>query len=101
MLDVSDFSERDVWDDYQIINRELNNYDATLSDLADFVPLAEREHIVVFNKIDAVTEDRLEKYKKVFHEEGIEVIELSAVANINKDHVIRAICNVLYGDNNE
>jgi len=101
MLDVSDFSGRDPWEDYQIINKELGRYDAKFSDLEDFVPLNEREQVVVFNKIDATSLDRLETYETLFHERGIQVIKISAVANINKTELIRALSRIVFGDNND
>lgn len=101
MLDLSDFSDRDVWDDYQKINNELENYDATLSDVADYVPLAKRKQIVVFNKIDSASDDRCDYFEKKFLNNGIEVIKMSAVANINKEALIRALSEIVFGDQDD
>jgi GTPase len=98
LLDVSDFSERDVWDDYLKINNELTNYDSTMSDLDDFVPLSQRKQIVVFNKIDSTTTERSEYFEKVFRDHGVEVIKISAVANMNKEGLIRALSQIVFGD---
>lgn len=98
LLDVSDFAERDVWDDYQKINNELASYDGTFEDLEDFVPLKDRPQIVVFNKIDATTPDRLEELEGQFLSKGIPVIKISAAANINKDELIRAMSSIVFGE---
>src|SRR5580765_1094713 len=56
LVDVSSLSGRDPVSDYEIINRELTNYD---------VDLAGRPQIVVATKIDALDEpERLETLKK-------------------------------------
>ncbi len=91
MLDASEFSQRDLWDDYQKINNELNNYDATLSDLDDYIPLCERPQIVVFNKIDAANEDRVGEFESQFLKNNINVIKMSTVANINKDVLLKEL----------
>ncbi len=96
LLDLSDFSDRDPWDDYQKINRELENYDASLSDLADFVPLSQRRQVVVFNKIDATSESRLDQFEKIFRDHGNIVIKISAVANINKDLLIKELSSIVF-----
>jgi len=96
MLDVSDFSDRDPWDDFNKINKELENYDASLSDLADFVALSKRRQVVVFNKIDATSEERLDHFEKIFSDHGINVIKISAVANINKDRLIKELSSIVF-----
>lgn len=101
MLDLSDFSQRDVWDDFQKINKELASYDASLSDLDDFVPLAERKQIVVFNKVDATTGERLDELEQKFRKEGYAVIRISAVARINLDTLMRELSSIVFGDNDE
>ncbi len=99
MLDASDFSQRDLWDDFVKINKELEKYDSDLKDLQDFVPLSERPQIVVFNKIDAATEDRIGPFENKFNENGIQVIKLSAVANMNKEELLRELSKRVFGDN--
>lgn len=101
LLDVSDYSDRDVWDDYQKINHELAAYDGSLTDLDDFVPLKDRKQIVVFNKIDIASPDRIEHFESVFHSHGIKVIKISAAANINKQELIVAMSRIVFGDNHE
>ena len=96
MIDASDFSQRDLWDDYIKINKELESYDSELSDLDDFIALKNRPQIVVFNKIDSASEDRLGEFEKKFMDNGIEVIKISAAANINKDGLIKAISSYVF-----
>ncbi len=101
MLDASEFSDRDLWDDYLKINKELANYDAGLSDLAEYVPLQDRPQIVVFNKVDATSEDRLGHFEALFNKNDIEVVKISAVANINKDGLLRELSRHVFGDAND
>src|SRR5688500_8733091 len=62
LIDVSSFSGRDPIDDYEIINRELSNYNEDL---------AERPQIVVATKLDALDDPtRLEKLKERAQNDG-------------------------------
>src|SRR6476619_1589455 len=64
LVDVSSLSGRDPISDYEIINRELANYDENL---------ASRPQIVVATKIDALDEpERLESLKKRAKKDGKE-----------------------------
>ena len=101
MLDASDFSQRDLWDDFVKINKELQNYDATLSDLEDYIPLGDRPQIVVFNKVDATSEDRLGEFEALFEKNGISVVKISAVANLNKEGLLRELSRHVFGDNDD
>lgn len=101
LLDLSDFSERDPWDDYLKINSELEKYDASLKDISDFIPLAQRRQVVVFNKIDATSEERLDHFEKIFRDHGIQVIKISAVANINKDLLLKELSSIVFQKNED
>src|SRR6478672_6714517 len=69
LVDVSSLSGRDPISDYEIINRELANYDENL---------ATRPQIVVATKIDALDEpERLESLKKRAKEDHKEFFEIS------------------------
>src|SRR5947199_2774181 len=71
LVDVSSLSGRDPVSDYEIINRELANYD---------INLAERPQIVVATKIDAIDEpERLEKLKRRAKKDRKEFYEISSV----------------------
>ena len=94
MLDVSDFSGREVLEDFQQINNELKKYDDIKND--DDEPLSERRQIVVFNKIDAATEDRLLELEAQFRKQGYQVIKISAVARKNLQDLISALCQLLF-----
>ncbi|HEY2847663.1 MAG TPA: GTPase, partial [Pyrinomonadaceae bacterium] len=73
LVDVSSLSGRDPVSDYEIINRELANYDAEL---------AARPQIVVATKLDALDDpDRLEKLKKRAKKDHKEFFAISAVTN--------------------
>jgi GTP-binding protein len=100
MLDASDFSDRDLWDDYVKINKELAQYDALEAGLPDSTPLQDRPQIIVFNKIDAASEDRLGALESKFQAEGIKVVKFSAAASLNKDDLLRELSRHLFGDKN-
>lgn len=73
LVDVSSLSGRDPVEDYEIINRELANYN---QDLAD------RPQIVVATKTDAIDEpERLKAMGKRAKKDGKEFLEISSVTN--------------------
>jgi GTP-binding protein len=72
LVDISSISGRDPVEDYNIINRELANYNPEL---------AERPQIVVATKMDALDEpERLDNLRKAANEDGKPFFEISAVA---------------------
>src|SRR5215204_618894 len=73
LVDVSSSSGRDPVEDYEIINRELANYNQDL---------AERPQIVVATKLDALDEpEGLERLRQRALAEEKEFYEISAVTN--------------------
>jgi GTPase len=73
LVDVSSISGRDPVEDYEIINRELANYNEDL---------AERPQIVVATKIDALDEpERLERLKERVEQDGKSFFQISSVTN--------------------
>jgi len=73
LVDVSSISGRDAVEDYEIINRELKNYNPEL---------AERPQIVVATKIDALDEpERLESLSQKAKKDGKPFFSISAVTN--------------------
>lgn len=90
LIDVSGFSGRDPLDDYKVINGELSTYDELNQGKEGFVPLSTRKQIVVFNKVDAISEEDMEALKKRFKKTfSIEPLVISAVTGLGiKDLVI-------------
>ncbi len=87
LVDVSSFSERDPVSDYEIINRELANYNADL---------AERPQIVVATKIDALDEpERLEKLKARAAKDSKQFLAISSATRAGLDDLVFAIVRVL------
>ncbi|MDQ3181697.1 MAG: GTPase ObgE [Acidobacteriota bacterium] len=73
LVDVSSISGRGAVEDYEIINRELANYNPEL---------AARPQIVVATKIDALDEpERLESLSRKAKEDGKPFFQISAVTN--------------------
>ncbi len=73
LVDVSSISGRDANSDYEIINRELANYNQDL---------AARPQIVVATKLDALDEpERLKTLRAAAERDGKPFLEISAVTN--------------------
>ncbi len=87
LVDVSSLSGRDPVSDYEIINRELANYDANLG---------VRPQIVVATKIDALDDpERLEKIRKRAKKDKKPFFAISAVTNTGVREVVSAMSEAL------
>lgn len=87
LVDVSSISGRDPVEDYEIINRELANYNEDL---------AGRPQIVVATKLDALDEpERLEKLRAHVNKDGKEFLEISAVTNQGTKELVSAVAKRL------
>jgi len=87
LVDVSSLSGRDPVSDYEIINRELSNYDADLGS---------RPQIVVATKVDALDEpERLVALRVRAKEDGKRFLEISAVANIGTKDLVNMMSETL------
>ena len=100
MVDVSGFSGRDPFEDYQIINQELKNYDA--SDKGDDAlgKLCDRPQIVALNKVDVLTEDQLDGIYRRFKSAGVEVLKISAAAGFGTKQLVHMVSDRLEELNN-
>jgi GTP-binding protein len=87
LVDVSSLSERNPVEDYEIINRELANYN---QDLAD------RPQIIVATKLDALDEpERLEILRERAEKDGKDFLEISAVTNLGTKELVSAVAKKL------
>ena len=87
LVDVSSISGRDAVEDYEIINRELANYNPEL---------AERPQIVVATKIDALDEpERLESLKKKAKKDRKPFFAISAVTNQGTRELVNFVAKQL------
>jgi GTP-binding protein len=87
LVDVSSLSGRDPVSDYEIINRELANYDADL---------AKRPQIIVATKIDAMDEpERIEALKKRARKDKMPFFEISSVTNKGVKDLVSAVAIAL------
>ncbi len=88
LVDVSSLSERNPVEDYEIINRELANYDENL---------ATRPQIVVATKLDALDDpERLESLRERAAKDGKDFLEISAVTNLGTKKLVSAVAQKLY-----
>ena len=87
LVDVSSLSGRDPVSDYEIINRELANYD---------IDLASRPQIIVATKLDALDEPgRLEKLKKRAKKDKKPFFTISSVTNTGVKDLVDAVAKNL------
>ncbi|MBS1795364.1 MAG: GTPase ObgE [Acidobacteria bacterium] len=87
LVDVSSLSGRDPVSDYEIINRELANYNEDL---------AARPQLVVATKLDALDEpERLENLRAKAAADDKEFFEISAVTNLGTKELVAAIARKL------
>lgn len=93
LVDVSSLSGRDPISDYEIINRELSNYDPKLG---------ARPQIVVATKIDSLDEpERLDILKKRAKKDKKAFFAISSVTNVGVKELVNALSVALteYAEN--
>jgi GTP-binding protein len=96
LLDVSDFADRDVLQDYLDINEELSQYDKMNEQFEWFAPLASRVQLVTFNKVDATSPERLEDLEAAFAKKGIRnIYKISAATRYQLAELVSAMSNTL------
>lgn len=94
LVDVSGMSGRDPIQDYEDINFEIEQYDEMSKDKDGFFPLSSRQQILVFNKIDLLSQDQLDKLKQTFKKKfGIEAFAISGVTGKNTAEVLKIIAD--------
>jgi GTPase len=87
LVDVSSASGRDPVEDYEIINRELANYNQEL---------AERPQIIVATKIDALDEpERLENLRKRAKQDRKALYPISSVTNTGVQELVFEVARAL------
>lgn len=87
LVDVSSLSGREPVEDYEIINRELANYNQDL---------ANRPQIIVATKLDALDEpERLEVLRKRAEQDGKQFLEISSVTNLGIKDLVSAVAKRL------
>lgn len=87
LVDVSSISGRNPVEDYEIINRELANYNEDL---------ATRPQIVVATKIDALDEpERLESLRQRAETDGKEFLQISSVTNTGTKELVSLVAQRL------
>ncbi len=90
LVDVSSFSERDPVSDYEIINRELANYNEDL---------ARRPQIVVATKIDSLDEpERLAKLEERAKKDRKRFFAITSVTRTGLDELVFAIAKIVDED---
>jgi GTP-binding protein len=87
LVDVSSISGRDSISDYEIINRELANYNQDL---------AMRPQIVVATKIDALDEpERLKRLREAAEKDDKPFLQISAVTNLGTKDLVNLVAQKL------
>ncbi len=87
VVDMSGFEGRDPYDDYVVINNELEKFDKKL---------IKKPQIIVANKMDGVNaKENLEKFKKKLNDNSIKIFEVSALNNIGLQEVVDYLGDML------
>lgn len=97
LIDVSGVSGRAALDDYKDINYELEQYDLANKEKDGFFPLSTRKQIVVFNKIDSVRSEDLERLVVEFSRAtGVTPHLISAVSGRGIPELLQTVNNVIF-----
>lgn len=86
VLDVSGIEGRDPIEDFNIINRELENFSQELS---------ERPQIIAANKSDMASEEQIERLRSFAEEKGMKFFVISAATTQGTKELINAVAEEL------
>lgn len=87
LVDVSSLSGRDPVEDYEVINRELENYNPKI---------AQRPQIVVATKIDALDDpERLENLRRRALDDDVPFFAISSVTNVGTKDLVYRVAQML------
>ncbi len=86
VVDVSGYEGRDPKEDFETINRELENFNEEL---------AAQEQIVVANKADMATDEQVEEFRQYIESKGLKFFVLSAVTHQGVEPLVHAISQKL------
>ncbi len=87
VIDMSAFEGRDPYEDYCIINKELENFNKNLLN---------KPQIIIANKMDMETaKDNLVEFKKKLKDKSIKIFEVSALTNEGLTEVIDYLGDLL------
>lgn len=101
IVDISGMSGRDPLQDYADINFEIEKYDEMNAEKDGFFPLSAREQILVFNKIDLLSADQIEKIKQQFKKKfNVEGYAISGVTGKNINEVLQKIAEQVLAHKN-
>ncbi|MBE8221167.1 MAG: GTPase ObgE [Bdellovibrionales bacterium] len=94
LIDVSEFAERQAWEAYQSLNKELLDYDKLQKTKnIEHKNLSSRPQIIVFSKVDLST--NLEELKKPFLEKNLLIFEISSMTRLGVQKLLDHIAEVL------
>lgn len=79
VLSIEDIDENNPWEGFELINDELLKFDPELAD---------RKQIEVINKIDLVSDEKLEHLKKRAQQDGRRIFFISAKENMGMEPLV-------------
>lgn len=86
IVDISGSDGRDPYEDFKIINRELEKFNPEL---------ATRPMIVAGNKCDMATDEQIENYRKYINDQGYEFFPIMAAIAHDVDPLLKKIQEML------
>ena len=95
VVDGSEFTGRDPIEDYIAINAELAGHDKNSADREGYMPLSRRTQILVINKSDTLSAEKVEELKEAFEDMGLAPLIISAVTGYNLDELIRRLSELV------
>lgn len=102
IVDISGMSGRDPVQDYIDINYEIEQYDEINKDKTGFFPLRAREQILVFNKIDLLAQEAIEKTKQTFKKKfNVDAHVISGVTGKNINELLKVVADKVMASKND
>ncbi|PWU21806.1 MAG: GTPase ObgE [Bdellovibrio sp.] len=97
LIDASSGQIEEISQNYQDINDELYKYDELNADKEGFFPLSTRPQLVVFSKIDTLTDQQVQDLSREFAG-WVSTLAISAVSGKNIDRLIHKVSEFVFGE---
>lgn len=99
LIDVGVTADRSAVAAYNEIRRELELYDGQKSDEEGFKPLSQRPEIVVLNKIDTVSDEKVDEEFASIKSMGISPLKISAATGVGVDLLREEMGRKVFSEN--
>ena len=96
LIDASGLSGREPWQDYLDIQSELKEHDRAKAGQEGYRPLAQRQQLVVLNKLDTLLPEQRDALRSMFAKNGVQARAISAVSGQGMKELMHEVATLVF-----